>query len=113
MIISKTDLLEVKKDYLDKVMIRDGSEESKKAEQILNEACDAFIEDIIENFGESTTVEELIALTLCALALTLCALDGIEEELAHEFIKEIARKTIIGFSDEIFITFFRKKDGTC
>ncbi len=106
MIISKTDLLEVKKDYLDKVMIRDGSEESKKAEQILNEACDAFIEDIIENFGESTTVEELIALTLCAL-------DGIEEELAHEFIKEIARKTIIGFSDEIFITFFRKKDGTC
>ena len=106
MIISKTDLLEVKKDYLDKVMIRDGSEESKKDEQILNEACDAFIEDIIENFGESTTVEELIALTLCAL-------DGIEEELAHEFIKEIARKTIIGFSDEIFITFFRKKDGTC
>lgn len=106
MIISKTDLLEVKKDYLDKVMIRDGSEESKNAEQILNEACDAFIEDIIENFGESTTVEELIALTLCALG-------GIEEELAHEFIKEIARKTIIGFSGEIFITFFRKKDGTC
>ena len=104
--ISRWQLKEVKKDYLDKVMIRDGSEESKKAEQILNEVCDAFIEDIIENFGESTTVEELIALTFCTL-------DGIEEELAHEFIKEIARKTIIGFSGEIFITFFREKDGTC
>lgn len=104
--ISRQQLKEVKKDYLDKVMIRDGSEESKKAEQILNEVCDAFIEDIIENFGESTTVEELIALTFCTL-------DGIEEELAHEFIKEIARKTIIGFSGEIFITFFREKDGTC
>ncbi len=106
MVISRQQLNDVKKNYLDKVMIRDGSEESKKAEQILNEACDAFIEDIIENFGESTTVEELIALTLCTLG-------GIEEELANEFIKEIARKTIIGFSDEIFITFFRKKDGTC
>ena len=104
--ISRQQFKEVKKDYLDKVMIRDGSEESKKAEQILNEVCDAFIEDIIENFGESTTVEELIALTFCTL-------DGIEEELAHEFIKEIARKTIIGFSGEIFITFFREKDGTC
>lgn len=106
MVISRQQLKEVKKDYLDKVMIRDGSEESKEAEQILNEACDAFIEDIIENFGESTTAEELIALTLCTL-------DGIEEELAHEFIKKIARKTIIGFSGEIFITFFREKDGTC
>ena len=48
MIISKTDLLEVKKDYLDKVMIRDG----------------------------------------------------------------IARKTIIGFSCEMYITFFSGK-GTC
>lgn len=104
--ISRQQLKEVKKDYLDKVMIRDGSEESKKAEQILNEVCDAFIEDIIENFGESTTVEELIALTFCTL-------DGIEEELAHEFIKEIARKTIIGFFSEIFITFFSEKDGTC
>ena len=74
MIISKTDLLEVKKDYLDKVMIRDGSEESK--------------------------------------ALNHCTLDVIEEELANEFIKEIARKTIIGFSCEIFITFFSGK-GTC
>lgn len=55
MIISKTDLLEVKKNYLDKVMIRDGSEESKKAEQILNEACDAFINDINENFGNRIT----------------------------------------------------------
>ncbi len=106
MIISKTDLLEVKKDYLDKIMIRDGSEESKKAEQILNETCEAFINDINENFGNRITVEKLIMLTLCTL-------DGIEEELAHEFIKEIARKTIIGFSGEIFITFFREKDGTC
>lgn len=106
MIISKTDLLEVKKDYLDKVMIRDGSEESKKAEQILNEACDAFINDINENFGNRITVEKLIALNHCTL-------DVIEEELANEFIKEIARKIIIGFSCEIFITFFSEKDGTC
>ena len=103
--ISRKELNDVKKDYLDKVMIRDGSEESKDVEQILSKACEAFIEDIIENFGESTTVEELIALTLCTL-------DGIEEELANEFIKEIARKTIIGFSGEILITFFLRKDQT-
>lgn len=106
MIISKTDLLEVKKDFLDKVMIRDGSEESKEAEHILNEACDALIGDIIENFGNRITAEKL-------MILTLLTVEEIEEELAHEFIKEIARKTIIGFSSEIFITFFSEKDGTC
>ncbi len=99
MIISKTDLLEVKKDYLDKIMIRDGSEESKKAEQILNETCEAFINDINENFGNRITVEKLIMLTLCTL-------DGIEEELANEWLKKIAKEAVMGFSSEIFVTFF-------
>ena len=106
MIISKTDLLEVKKDYLDKVMIRDGSEESKEAEQILNETCEAFINDINENFGNRITVEKLIMLTLCTL-------DGIEEELANEWLKKIAKEVVMGFSSEIFVTFFSEKDGTC
>ena len=106
MIISKTDLLEVKKDYLDKVMIRDGSEESKKVEQILNEACDAFINDINENFGNRITVEKLIMLTICTL-------DEIEEELANEWLKKIAKEVVMGFYSEIFITFFSEKDGTC
>lgn len=106
MIISKTDLLEVKKDYLDKVMIRDGSEESKEAEQILNETCEAFINDINENFGNRITVEKLIMLTLCTL-------DGIEEELANEWLKKIVKEVVMGFSSEIFITFFSEKDGTC
>lgn len=106
MIISKTDLLEVKKDYLDKVMIRDGSEESKEAEQILNETCEAFINDINENFGSRITVEKLIMLTLCTL-------DGIEEELANEWLKKIVKEVVMGFSSEIFITFFSEKDGTC
>lgn len=106
MIISKTDLLEVKKDYLDKVMIRDGSEESKETEQILNEACDAFIEDIIKNFGNRATVEGLFALTLLTLEV-------IEEELTNEAFKKIAREVVSGFSGEIIITFFQEKDGTC
>lgn len=106
MIISKTDLLEVKKDYLDKVMIRGGSEESKEAEQILNETCEAFINDINENFGNRITVEKLIMLTLCTL-------DGIEEELANEWLKKIVKEVVMGFSSEIFITFFSEKDGTC
>lgn len=106
MIISKTDLLEVKKDYLDKIMIRDGSEESKEAEQILNETCEAFINDINENFGNRITVEKLIMLTLCTL-------DGIEEELANEWLKKIVKEVVMGFSSEIFITFFSEKDGTC
>lgn len=106
MIISKTDLLEVKKDYLDKIMIRDGSEESKEAEQILNETCEAFINDINENFGNRITVEKLIMLTLCTL-------DGIEEELANEWLKKIAKEVVMGFSSEIFVTFFSEKDGTC
>lgn len=106
MIISKTDLLEVKKDYLDKVMIRDGSEESKEAGQILNETCEAFINDINENFGNRITVEKLIMLTLCTL-------DGIEEELANEWLKKIVKEAVMGFSSEIFVTFFSEKDGTC
>lgn len=105
MIISKTDLLEVKKDYLDKVMIRDGSEESKEAEQILNESCEAFIKDINENFGNRITVEKLIMLTL----LTVEEI----EELENEWLKKIAKEVVIGFSSEIFITFFSEKDGTC
>ena len=106
MIISKTDLLEVKKDYPDKVMIRDGSEESKEAEQILNETCEAFINDINENFGNRITVEKLIMLTLCTL-------DGIEEELENEWLKKIAKEVVMGFSSEIFVTFFSEKDGAC
>lgn len=105
MIISKTDLLEVKKDYLDKVMIRDGSEESKKAEQILNEACDEFINYINENFGNRITTEKLMILTL----LTVQEL----EELKNERLKKIVKEFVMGFSSEIFITFFSKKDGTC
>ena len=105
MIISKTDLLEVKKDYLDKVMIRDGSEESKKAEQILNEACDEFINDINENFGNRITTEKLMILTL----LTVQEL----EELKNERLKKIVKEFVMGFSSEIFITFFSEKDGTC
>lgn len=106
MIISKTDLLEVKKDFLDKVMIRDGSEESKEAEHILNKACEAFINDINENFGNRITAEKL-------MMLTICTLDGIEEELANEWLKKIAKEVLMGFSSEIFITFFSEKDGTC
>mgnify|MGYP004521260557 FL=1 len=105
MIISKTDLLEVKKDYLDKVMIRDGSEESKKAEQILNETCEAFINDINENFGNRITVEKLIMLTL----LTVEEI----EELENEWLKKILKEAVMGFSSEIFVTFFSEKDGTC
>lgn len=105
MIISKTDLLEVKKNYLDKVMIRDGSEESKKAEQILNESCEAFIKDINENFGNRITVEKLIMLTI----LTVEEI----EELENEWLKKIAKEVVMGFSSEIFITFFSEKDGTC
>lgn len=105
MIISKTDLLEVKKDYLDKVMIRDGSEESKKAEQILNEACEAFINDINENFGNRITAEKLMILTL----LTVEEL----EEFENEWLKKIVKEVVMGFSSEIFITFFSEKDGTC
>lgn len=105
MVISKTDLLEAKKNYLDKVMIRDGSEESKKAEQILNETCEAFINDINENFGNRITVEKLIILTL----LTVEEI----EELENEWLKKIAKEVVIGFSSEIFITFFSEKDGTC
>lgn len=105
MIISKTDLLEVKKDYLDKVMIRDGSEESKKVEQILNEACEAFINYINENFGNRITAEKLMILTL----LTVEEL----EELENERLKKIAKEVVMGFSSEIFITFFSEKDGTC
>ena len=105
MIISKTDLLEVKKDYLDKVMIRDGSEESKETEQILNEACEAFINDINENFGNRITVEELFALTL----LTVEEI----EKLENEWLKKIVKEVVMGFSSEIFITFFSEKDGTC
>lgn len=105
MIISKTDLLEVKKDFLDKVMIRDGSEESKEAEHILNEACDALIGDIIENFGNRITAEKLMILTL----LTVEEI----EELENEWLKKIAKEVVMGFSSEIFITFFREKDGTC
>lgn len=104
MIISKTDLLEVKKDYLDKVMIRDGSEESKKVEQILNEACEAFINDINENFGNRITAEKLMILTL----LTVEEL----EEFENEWLKKIAKEVVMGFSSEIFITFFSGK-GTC
>lgn len=105
MIISKTDLLEVKKDYLDKVMIRDGSEESKEAEQILNEACEAFINDINENFGNRITAEKLIIFTL----LTVEEM----EKLENEWLKKIAKEVFIGSSGEILITFFREKDGTC
>ena len=105
MIISKTDLLEVKKDYLDKVMIRDGSEESKEAEQILNEACEAFINDINENFGNRITVEKLIILTLLTV-------EEIEES-ENEWLKKIAKEAVMGFSSEIFVTFFSEKDGTC
>lgn len=105
MIISKTDLLEVKKDYLDNVMIRDGSEESKKAEQILNETCEAFINDINENFGNRITTEKLMILTL----LTVQEL----EELKNERLKKIVKEFVMGFSSEIFITFFSEKDGTC
>lgn len=105
MIISKTDLLEVKKDYLDKVMIRDGSEESKKVEHILNEACEAFINGINENFGNRITAEKLMILTL----LTVEEM----EEFKNERLKKIAKEVIMGFSSEIFITFFREKDGTC
>lgn len=104
--ISRQQLKEVKKYYLDKVMIRDGSEESKEAEQILNEACEAFINDINENFGNRITVEKLIMLTICTL-------DLIEEELANERLKKIAKEVVMGFSSEIFITFFSEKDGTC
>lgn len=105
MIISKTDLLEVKKDYLDKVMIRDGSEESKKAEQILNETCEAFINDINENFGNRITVEKLIMLTLLTV-------EEIEES-ENEWLKKIVKEAVMGFSSEIFVTFFSEKDGTC
>lgn len=105
MIISKTDLLEVKKDYLDKVMIRDGSEESKEAEHILNEACEAFINDINENFGNRITVEKLIILTLLTV-------EEIEES-ENEWLKKIVKEVVMGFSSEIFITFFSEKDGTC
>ncbi len=105
MVISRQQLNDVKKDYLDKVMIRDGSEESKEAERILNETCEAFINDINENFGNRITVEKLIILTL----LTVEEI----EELENEWLKKIAKEVVMGFSDEIFITFFRKKDGTC
>lgn len=105
MIISKTDLLEVKKDYLDKVMIRDGSEESKEAEQILNESCEAFINDINENFGNRITAEKLMNITL----LTVEEL----EEFENEWLKKIVKEVVMGFSSEIFITFFSEKDGTC
>ena len=105
MVISKTDLLEVKKDFLDKVMIRDGSEESKNAEQILNEACEAFINDINENFGNRITAEKLMIITL----LTVEEI----EELENEWLKKIAKEVVMGFSSEIFITFFSEKDGTC
>lgn len=105
MIISKTDLLEVKKDYLDKVMIRDGSEESKETEQILNGTCEAFINDINENFGNRITVEKLIILTLLTV-------EEIEES-ENEWLKKIVKEVVMGFSSEIFITFFREKDGTC
>lgn len=105
MVISKTDLLEVKKNYLDKVMIRDGSEESKKAEQILNEACEAFIKDLNENFGNRITAEKLMILTL----LTVEEI----EELENEWLKKIAKEVVMEFSSEIFITFFSEKDSTC
>ena len=105
MIISKTDLLEVKKDYLDKVTIRDGSEESKETEQILNETCEAFINDINENFGNRITVEKLIMLTLLTV-------EEIEES-ENEWLKKIAKEVVMGFSSEIFVTFFSEKDGTC
>ena len=105
MVISRQQLKEVKKDYLDKVMIRDGSEESKKAEQILNEACEAFINDINENFGNRITVEKLIMLTL----LTVEEI----EELENEWLKKILKEAVMGFSSEIFVTFFSEKDGTC
>ncbi len=105
MVISRQQLNDVKKDYLDKVMIRDGSEESKEAERILNETCEAFINDINENFGNRITVEKLIILTL----LTVEEI----EELENEWLKKIAKEVVMGFFDEIFITFFRKKDGTC
>lgn len=105
MVISRQQLKEVKKDYLDKAMIRDGSEESKKAEQILNEACEAFINDINENFGNRITVEKLIMLTL----LTVEEI----EELENEWLKKILKEAVMGFSSEIFVTFFSEKDGTC
>ena len=105
MVISRQQLNDVKKDYLDKVMIRDGSEESKEAERILNDTCEAFINDINENFGNRITVEKLIILTL----LTVEEI----EELENEWLKKIAKEVVMGFFDEIFITFFRKKDGTC
>ena len=103
--ISRQELNDVKKDYLDKVMIRDGSEESKKTEQILSETCDAFIEDIIKNFRNRATIEGLFALTLLTLGV-------IEEELTNEAFKKIARKVVSEFSVEIINTFFREQDGT-
>ena len=105
MVISRQQLNDVKKAYLDKVMIRDGSEESKEAEQILNESCEAFIKDINENFGNRITVEKLIMLTL----LTVEEI----EELENEWLKKIVKEVVMGFSSEIFITFFSEKDGTC
>lgn len=87
-------------------MIRDGSEESKKAEQILNESCEAFIKDINDNFGNRITAEELIVFTLLAL-------EELEKELTNEGLKKIAKEFLTGFSLEIFITFFLEKDGTC
>ena len=105
MVISRQQLNDVKKDYLDKVMIRDGSEESKEAERILNETCEAFINDINENFGNRITVEKLIMLTL----LTVEEI----EELENEWLKKILKEAVMGFSSEIFVTFFSEKDGTC
>lgn len=102
--ISRQQLKEVKKDYLDKVMIRDGSEESKEAEQILNEACEAFINDINENFGNRITAEKLMNITLLAVEEL--------EELKNEWLKKIVKEVVMGFSCEIFITFFSGK-GTC
>ena len=61
---------------------------------------------INENFGNRITVEKLIMLTICTL-------DEIEEELANEWLKKIAKEVVMGFSSEIFITFFSEKDGTC
>ena len=44
--------------------------------------------------------------------LTLLAVEEIEE-LENGWLKKIAKEAVMGFSSEIFITFFSEKDGTC
>lgn len=46
------------------------------------------------------------------MILTLLTVEEIEE-LENEWLKKIAKEVVMGFSSEIFITFFLEKDGTC